>query len=327
MAGPTSGTTLARPDLGMVAFEYADKRDHYIAEEVLPPLPVDRKKASMSYLRTEDMLKLEDTERNKDGTFNEGEWEFAQLNYATKGHGWQERIDDDEVAEYDPYLGRSIGVAGIASMRCMRVLRRRQEFLVADACTGTTGQATFTSNTTAAAKAWDSFADADPQGDIEGAKEAIADRVGEYPDTLVIPRQAWSNISRCASVREANKYTAPIGKSGKIPLEALAAYFGVERILVGMSRYDTKGPNVTSSLSNIWVETHAMLLLRHEGPSLDYETGLGRLLFWRARGAKDAIFESWREEKRLCDYVRARNYYIAKILFSDCGQLISGIKT
>lgn len=74
-----------------------------------------------------------------------------------------------------------------------------------------------------------SHADSDPGAQMETAKEAVRATTGMYPNTLLLSASAASAARRNKSIREQHKYT-----SSDVPSDAaLAAYFGVDRVVVG----------------------------------------------------------------------------------------------
>jgi hypothetical protein len=78
MARPTSATTVQRPDLGQVAYEYmldASQRG-FIGLDVLPIFEVPEQSADYPVIPIESLLKIPDTKRAPRGNYNRGDYEF-----------------------------------------------------------------------------------------------------------------------------------------------------------------------------------------------------------------------------------------------------------
>ncbi|MGN7870977.1 major capsid protein [Paracoccus sp. 22332] len=81
----------------------------------------------------------------------------------------------------------------------------------------------------------------DPAADVDVARETIRRKIGRYPNTLTLGASAANALRRHPKIKEQFKYTS----SASVTTAMLAAYFDVERVIVGKAVYlpETAGDN------------------------------------------------------------------------------------
>ena len=115
----------------------------------------------------------------------------------------------------------------------------------------------------------------DPQGDIDSAKEAIRRMIGRYPNTLTLGPSAFNALKRHPKVKEQFKYT---GRES-ITVEMLAAYFDVERVIVGKAVWLPESADDNTPASDVWGDDAILAYVPSAGdnfmvPSYGYTYGL-----------------------------------------------------
>ncbi|MFB2531024.1 major capsid protein [Paracoccus sp. p3-h83] len=88
----------------------------------------------------------------------------------------------------------------------------------------------------------------DPQGDIDAGKEAIRRSIGRYPTTLVLGASAFNALKRHPKIKEQFKYTS----SQSITTAMLAAFFDVERVIVGKAVWLPETAADNAAASDVW---------------------------------------------------------------------------
>lgn len=88
----------------------------------------------------------------------------------------------------------------------------------------------------------------DPQGDIDEAKEAIRRRIGRYPNTLTLGPSAFNALKRHPKIKEQFKYTG----RDSITTAMLAAYFDVERVIVGKAVWLPETAGDDQPATDVW---------------------------------------------------------------------------
>lgn len=90
--------------------------------------------------------------------------------------------------------------------------------------------------------------DSDPSADIDEGKEAIRRRIGRYPNTLTLGPSAFNALKRHPKIKEQFKYTS----SNSITTAMLAAYFDVERVIVGKAVWLPENAADDAAASDVW---------------------------------------------------------------------------
>lgn len=90
--------------------------------------------------------------------------------------------------------------------------------------------------------------DSDPAGDIKAGKEAVRRSIGRYPNTLTLGPSAINALGDHPKIKEQFKYTS----SESITTAMLAAYFDVERVVVGKAVFLPETASDTDLASDVW---------------------------------------------------------------------------
>ena len=88
----------------------------------------------------------------------------------------------------------------------------------------------------------------DPQADIDEAKEAIRRMIGRYPNTLTLGPSAFNALKRHPKIKEQFKYTG----RDSITTAMLAAYFDVERVIVGKAVWLPETAGDDQPATDVW---------------------------------------------------------------------------
>lgn len=99
----------------------------------------------------------------------------------------------------------------------------------------------------AGADRW-SGANSDPGKDVAEAKEVIRRMTGRYPNTLTLGASAAAALKQHPKVKEQFKYTS----KDSITTEMLAAYFDVQRVIVGAAVYLPENATDDTPAADIW---------------------------------------------------------------------------
>lgn len=94
---------------------------------------------------------------------------------------------------------------------------------------------------------WTNVASA-PQADIDAGREAVRRSVGRDPNTLVLGPTAFNALRRHASVKEQFKYTG----RDSITAEMLAAYFDLQKVVVGKAVYLPENVDDDTPATDVW---------------------------------------------------------------------------
>ncbi len=246
MPRPTSATTLQRPDLSTLAYEYmldADRRG-FIGLSILPIFEVPQQSADYPKIPTEALLKLQETKRAPRSAYPRSDYEFETGTYACVEYGWEEPIDDVEASLYRRFFDAEV----VANMRAVDILLRGQEKRIADAVMSTSN----ITNTADVTTEWSTAASCTPHADVETAKEAMRAATGLLPNAIAMTYKVFTNVLKSKELKDAFRYTNPIEIGGlEMKRRLLAQYFGVDQVLVGGAIYDSTAKGQSTTISAV----------------------------------------------------------------------------
>lgn len=319
MPRPTSGTTIARPELGVLAMEYLEKQEEFLGIQILPYFNVEEQSAEYPLIPVEALLNVPETRRAPRGAYQRDDWEFENDTYDCVEHGTEEPVDDVEEKLY----ARFFDAEEIATQRAFGKILRVQEKRVSDMLFNA-GNFTPVS----AANEWDNnhYSDAVPITEVKVGRKAIHDACGLEPDTLIIAYGTFLHLGLMSQIVDRLKYTNAEVKRGDIPAALLATAFGVERVLVGKGRYNSAKKGQTAVLADIWDDEYAMLCVTNANRDLK-KPCIGRTFRWTKDCPDNVLIESYREEQTRSTIIRARQHTDEEILLTAAAYLMDNITT
>lgn len=320
MPRPTSATTLQRPDLASLAYEYmldADRRG-FIGLSILPIFEVPEQSADYPKIPTEALLKLQETKRAPRAAYPRSDYQFETGTYACEEYGWEEQIDDVEAKLYRRFFDAEV----VANMRAVDILLRGQEKRIAAAVFNTANIA----NTSGVGTEWSTAASCTPHADVETGKEAMRAATGLLPNAIAMTYKVFTNVLKSKELKDAFRYTNPIEIGGlEMKRRLLAQYFGVDQVLVGGAIYDSTEKGQSTTIADIWDDEYILLAkLSAGGPDLR-EPCLGRSFLWTADSPSNLVVESYREEQTRSSIIRVRHNVDEAFIFTGAGYLLSNI--
>lgn len=322
MPRPTSGTTLQRPDLGALAYEYmftASQRG-FIGLEVMPVFPVPEQAADYPIIPIEAALKVPTTRRTARGAYPRGDWEFETGTYSCEEYGWEEPVDDVEARLYDRYFDAEDASTEIAVDHILRDHEKRVAAIAQDT-TVAVGSANVSTE-------WDNAANATPRSDVNDAKQSMRNSSGLMPNALAMSLKVMENLLLTDEIKDALKYTNPIEIGGfEAQRRVLAQYFGVERILIGGGIEDTAKKGQSYSLADIWDDEYVSLLVVSSGGPRLREAVFGRTFLWTEDSPGIINVDTYREEDIRSNIIRVRHHVDEATIFSGALYIMGNITT
>jgi hypothetical protein len=314
---PTSGTTLQRPDLGELAYEYmlSPSTMGLMGLDILPIFEVDEKSADYPVIPQEAVLKVQEVMRADRGNYPRSDWQFETKTYACEERGWEELVGDDEWKNYS----RFFDLQQESMARAMFVILLAQEVDIATLIFDTS---TFSGATSSVTTEWSTAASATPRADINTAKQAMLIQ----PDSLAISYKVFLNLVNTDEVKDALKYTNPIEMGGLEAQRAMVAqYLGLDNVFVSNAKKDTKKKGVSASVSDVWDDEYALVFKRAEGASMR-NPALGRTFLWTPDSPNVLTTEEYREDQTRSNVYRVRHNADEVVQFATgCGYLLQNI--
>lgn len=327
MSTPITSLATLRPDLAsFFEFDLEAERAGFIAPRVLPIMEVDSASGNFGKIKVEDLLQERETRRSPRAGYSRGNFQFDDATYATREHGAEEPVDDNEARMYREYFD----LEQVCTSRAYGAVLRNAEKRVADAVFNTT---TWTGSalTTAITNEWDSnhTTTAVPIDDVEAAVNKVYDGSGLWPNALIINRKVFRNLRNLDQIIERIQ-SAGAGnatKASDITAEMLARVFDLEFVIVAGSSRNGANEGQSASIGQIWSSEYAMVARIATSNDMR-DACIGRTFHWSADGSSvGGTVETYRDEVVRGDIVRVRHQVAEVILYPEAGHLLSNVTT
>ena len=320
MPRPTAATTLQRPDLGAIAYEYEleASRRGFIGLVIMPFKEVPEQSADYPKIPIEALLKLKDTRRAPRANYGRSDWEFKTDTYACKEDGWEEVLDDSEARSYKRYFDAEEVCVKI----CVDAILRRQEKRIADLVFNES----YVPKAADIAIPWNTIATATPRANVNTAKEYMRSHYGLKPNVIAMTLTVLNQLLLTTEIISAFRYTNPIEIGGfEAQKRLVAQYFGVDQCLVGDAQYDTAKKGQAYSLGEIWDDEYIGLYKINPGDENLRDSCIGRTFLWTADSPTNLVTEQYREEQKRSNVYRTRHNTDSCLVFAGAGVLLGNI--
>ena len=312
---PSPSTALSRPDLGatLVEFDLQANAAGYIGLKLFPVVEVVEQSANIGRIPIEQLLQTQDTARASGGGYRRGNFKFEDFSYATKEHGWEEPMDDRNVRIYRRYFDAEV----VAAKRARNFVLQNHELRCVTAATNTSVH-----TNAGATAAFSVKASATPVADILTRVKAVRLACGVTPNTVAMDWETYINALETAEVIDRLKYDGHTDMKN-IQLTDFARLCKVQQVLVSGGQKNTAAEG-SLTLAASWTKT--VVGVGYVAMTDDVaEPCLGRTFHWSADGSNiGAVLESYRDETKRADIIRARMETDEKEMYPECWQLITG---
>lgn len=246
MADPVSIFTI-QPRLTQIAL--AVKPQNFIADQVLPRVPVPGEKFVYTKMGTDQYFRIPDTKIGRTSDPNTVEFGGVDVTDKTEDHGLEDIVPNKDIelaagTNYDPMSEAAESTALLVELA--------REKRASDLIFTLETYASSLRTTLSGATQW-SHADSNPVNALLAAMDAMLVR----PNMLVLGRAVWTALRQHAKVVQAVYKQGTT--AGVVPLEGLRDVLEIERILVGEAFYTASKKGQTASYSRLWGK-HASLL-------------------------------------------------------------------
>ena len=243
----------------LTAIALATSNRSYIADLVLPRVPVGSREFKWLQFNRDEMFTVPETMVGRKGVPNEVQFSGSEVAGFVKDYAIDNLVPNDDLDNappgYDP-LGRATE-GGTELLALDRELRVRD--VVFNANTYPAANRTTLSGTSQ----WSDFTNSDPYAAINTARDGML----MAPNIGVIGRLAWSKLrvhpkitAALAPSSNGNSSTSN-AQGAPATLQAVADLLELDQILIGESWVNTAKPGQTASLSRVWGKHMALLHL------------------------------------------------------------------
>ena len=290
------------------------KNPGYIAEEVMPIIPV---KLETSKFFTYDKSRFDapPAARAERARYARVDWSVTTSTYSANEYGLELQIDDRERQNAIEPLNLDIDTTEILTDMVLNDREKRVQTAVMASASYTHSN---TLNYSGLTTAWDQGSTSDPITDIAvTGRETIRANTGLYPNTLVLGAKVFSVLKQHPLIIDRLKYNAP-GGIGKGSLEALAALFEVDRVLVGLPLYRSSNEGQTDALTDIWGK-NALLAWINPRPAIK-QVSLAYMFQSRPR----QVYK-YRDDFTASDVVRCSEVTAENLISDSCGYFYQNV--
>ncbi len=346
MAMPS--TAAVRLDLSGTFFEFDLEASWkgFIGPRVLRPRMVGMQAANVGRVPLEALFVTQNDNRASSAGYGRAKWKFDTWSYATQEHGWEEALDDHNVAIFRDLFDAE----SIAAQRCQDVVMRNFELAVAAAIFNT---GTWTNGSRAAGNeltvacgstyggdtfgpAWSSKSSCTPIDDVELLKRRVRANSGMEPNAVILNQVSSWNAANSDQVTTRIKYSDfqdPRTLSDFTMISnLLAQMWQVKYVLIAGGHKNTANQGQAAAVSRIWSDSYVMAARVAETDD-PREPCIGRAFMWPEDGAAApgtdeeiaVLVEEYREEGVRGSVVRSRTNYDLEIMYPAAGCLLSGV--
>lgn len=275
----------------------------YVADKVLPPVPVLKESAAF-WVYDKSNMDTPDSKRAPRTGYNRVDWSVSQDQYLCEQYGLEGEIDDEQRENAAEPLNLDVDTTEIVTDMVLNNRERRVAALVTDT-------AVMTQNVTLSGAGQWSDPDSDPIGVVKTARTTIFDVCTLRPNVMMVQNAVFEALKLHPAILERIKYS----ERAIVTPALLASLFEVDEFLVASAKRRSSKEGQTDAITDIWGK-HALLFYREARPSLK-RASLG----YQMRQHDLKVFR-YREDKIDTDVIRVAEKQDEKIVAAQCGYLI-----
>jgi len=297
---PTIAEVRADQMLTPFSVQYANEQDAYIADQVLPPVPVALESDSY-WVYDKSRFNIPEAKRNPRGHYKEIDWTATKDTYFAEEYGLETRIDDRErrnaVGEFD------LDEQGVEMLTDAILLNRERR--VANLVTNT---ANVTQNTTLTGTAQWSDPASDPQAQLRAARTAIQAGTGLILNSVAMGWQVFEAL-------RINPRVTDFLDGDRATSDSLAEFFEVANVYIGRASYNTAKEGQTATLADVWGKD-VLFFYKVDRPALR------RPSFGYQMMVQNLQVERYRDNPAKSDVIRVTEIRGEKLVATQLGYLV-----
>jgi hypothetical protein len=290
--------------LTTVSLQYQPAPDGYLADLVLPPVPVSLESASF-WVYDKSRFDVPDSKRAPRAEYNRVDWNATTDSYLAQQYGLEGEIDDQERKNAAAPLDLDVDTTEIVTDMVLNNREKR----VADLVTNT---ANVPQNITLSGTSqWSDYTNSNPLVDAKNARTAIFAATGYRPNRMIMGYQVFEHLKLHPDITEIIKYT----ERAIVTSALLAAVFEVDEVYIGGVLRRTSKAGQPDVLTDVWGKD-VLFVYAETSPSLK------RASFGYQMRQEDLRVFRYREDKRDVDVIRVGEKQAEKIIANQLGYLV-----
>ena len=331
MPSPTTSTSSLRPELAtFMELDLEMEQRKLIGMSIMPSREVSKGAGIFSKIKLKSLIANAnfDARRTSTGGYNSDDYEWEEDSFKTKERGLKSKIDDREEALYEDFFSLEEIAKNRAWERLLTVFERDIIDLAVTQVNGA-GQ-----TNAVASGVWTDHNACTPIDDVEQGADAIWQRTGLWPNTLVLSRRRFRDARRLVQVLNEIK-SQGAGTSGvqrRVTEAMLAEVFDVDRVVVANKVHNTANRAKNPQVASLFPDDQALLVVAAQTEDMA-EPCFGRTLHWGGDGSMMpgsdqrlvGVVETYRNEEERADYCRVRMEREHKVLYQEAAQVVTGL--
>ena len=300
-----------------ISVAYLQNQDNFIADKVVPVIPVD-KKSDKFFTYTKNDWFRDEAQRRAGGTESAGGgYGLSTDSYSADVFAFHKDVDDQTLYNADAPLNPLREATEFVTRRL--ALRKEIQWnsdFFAGSIWGNDYDGVAGTPSTNEVKQWSDYAASDPIDDIEDAKAGILSTTGMEANTLVLGYDVFRTLKNHPDIVDRIKYTS----SQTVTADMLAAMFDVPRVIVSKAVKATNNEGATGAYA---FTSGKKALLCHVAPTPGLLTpSAGYSFSWTGvSGGLGATIgtSQFRMESLKADRIEAEMAFDNKVIASDLG--------
>jgi hypothetical protein len=288
-----------------ISIQYQPAPDGYLADMVLPPVPV-AVESGIYWTYDRSRFDVPDSKRVPRSEYNRVDWSATTNHYLTQQYGLEGEIDDQERKVASAPLDLDVDTTEIVTDMVLNGREKRIVDLVMDT-------SVVTQNTTLLEHSqWSDYSNSDPRDDVKTARNTIFAATGYRPNRMVMGYMVYEVLKLHPAIAEVIKYT----ERAIVTKQLLATLFEVDEVMVGGVLRRTSKEGRPDVLTDVW-GTSVLIYYADTAPSLK------RASFGYQLREEDLRVFRYREDKRDVDVIRVTEKQAEQIVAPELGYLIA----
>lgn len=337
MPQPTlSDVHVSRP-LTNISVAYIQNASNFVADEIFPNIPVLKNADAYFKYDRSDFWRNQFRKRAPATESAGSGWKITTDSYYAEVWALHKDIDDQIRANTDSPLDMDRDATIWLTQQALiaREVYWAASYFTTGLWTGVTGSAADITGVTASPSTnevfrWDDYTNSNPIADIKAYTDRQHLLTGMRPNTLVMGRQVWTQLSEHPDLIDRIKYSSSGDRPAIVTRQAVAALFEIDRILIadGIQATSVENPAFETSMTTAFIAgKKAFLTYVNPTPSI-MQPSSGYTFSWTGylgASRQGMRVKKFRMEPLASDRVEGEMAYAQKIVGSDMGTFFNNI--
>lgn len=321
MSQPTRSDVHVNRPLTNISIAFIQDASMFVADKVFPMVPVKKQGDRYFQYSRKQWYRTNARRRGPSTESAGGGFDIDNTpNYFADVYAIHQDVSDQIRSNADQPIDMDRDASRWVAQQLL--LKREKEFVASYFQTSTWTGSTTGSDIVPSTK-WDA-AGSDPVDDVMAEKDAVLEKTGYMPNTLVVTPQVHRALKNNASIIDRVKHT----QLASITEDMLARLFEVDKYLVARATEDEAEEGQSASMDFVFGDEQAMLVYANRTPSI-LQPSAGYIFNWTGLfGAGQGMrVKRFRIEELESDRIEGEMAWDMKLVAADLGAFFTDILT